>query len=82
MGLKIFSQMATNCTLDSDTIAALTNLKAQYNSLNQKRAENGLAKRGFWHWVKMTLEAPGLKARSAISDSVSSTHHREKEKEY
>ena len=72
MGLKLFSQMAANFTLDPDTIVALTHLKAKYDSFNQKRAEKGLTERGLGHWFKMMFEAPGLKARSSDSNSVSS----------
>ena len=81
MGLKLFSQMAANFTLDPDTIAALTNLKAKYDSFNQKRAEKGLTERGLRHWLKMMFEAPGLKARSAIPLSVSPIRHGEKKKQ-
>ena len=81
MGLKLFSQMAANYTLDPDTIAAWTKLKAEYDSLNQERAEKDIAKRNLWHWLKMTFDAPGLKARSAIPNSVSPICDREKKRQ-
>lgn len=75
--------MPANMTLDPTTVASLTQLKAVYDSLNvddnesinvnEKRTEGGLIeKRGFWHWLKMAFEAPGLKARSSNLPSVSS----------
>ena len=81
MGLKFFYQMAANFTLDPDTIAALTILKAKYDSFNQKRAEKGLTERGLGHWFKMMFDAPGLKARSAIPTSVSPIRCGEKRKQ-
>ena len=73
--------MTADYTPDPDSIAALTKSRAKYDSLNQKRAEKDLAKRGLWHWFKMTFDAPGLKARSAIPNSVSPSHHREKKRQ-
>ena len=67
-----------NYTLSPESIAALTKLKADYDSRNEKRMESDLIKRGLWHWFKMTFDAPGLKARSSDSISVSSVNLKEK----
>ena len=57
----------------SDPVAVLTKLKAVYDSQNEKRMESGVKeKRGFWKWLKDAFEAPGLKARSPESATVSS----------
>lgn len=64
--------MPDDNALDSDPVAALIKLKAVYDSLNEKRMENGTkAKRDFWKWIKDAFEAPGLKARSSVPTSVS-----------
>ena len=72
--------MPANNTFGSDPVAALAKLKSVYDSLpeNQKRTESGLiTKRGFWHWLHMAWEAPGLTDRSLNSTSVSSILSRE-----
>ena len=44
-------QTPANTTLDADSVAALTKLKAVYDSLNEKRTDSGVVvKRGFWYW--------------------------------
>ena len=51
--------------LGPDLVATLTDLKAVYEGLNEKRTEGGFkAKRDFWKWLKETIESPGLEARS------------------
>ena len=48
-------------TLSPDIVVALTNLKAAYEDVNEKRAVGGLiAKRGFWSWLNDTFEAPEI----------------------
>ena len=57
------SQTPITKRLDSQDAAALKKLKALYDDSqkNGKRAAgDGVEKRGFWHWVKMTFESPGL----------------------
>ena len=67
-----------NYTLSPESIAALTKLKTEYDSRNEKRMESDLTKRGLRHWLKMMFEAPGLKARSSDFNSVSSVQIRGK----
>ena len=68
--------MPANNTLDPEDIEALTTLKAIYDSYNGTDHNTTLkVKRGFGHWLKMAFEAPGLKARSLDSDSVSPFSH-------
>lgn len=66
--------------LDSNPLEPFTKLEAFYDSLYEKRTENeAMAKRDFWHWLKMTFEAPGLKARSSVPASVSPIHRGEEQ---
>ncbi|CAF9931231.1 MAG: hypothetical protein ALECFALPRED_004960 [Alectoria fallacina] len=59
-----------NNSLDSDPVAALTQLKAIYDSLNEPEPSANLKlKRDFWAWLKDAFESPGLKARSSVSAS-------------
>ncbi|CAD6570778.1 MAG: hypothetical protein ASARMPRED_003928 [Alectoria sarmentosa] len=59
-----------NNSLGSDPVAALTQLKAVYDSLNEpKPSANLKVKRDFWAWLKDAFESPGLKARSSVSAS-------------
>ena len=52
---------------------ALTKLKAVYDRLHQTDRNATLkVKRNFWQWLKDAFEAPGLKARSPESATVSS----------
>ena len=68
-------QTVANYTLSPEFIAALTKLEAEYDSRNEKRMESDLTKRDFLtHWFKMMFDAPGLKARSSDSISVSSVY--------
>ncbi|KAL9134021.1 MAG: hypothetical protein Q9175_004801 [Cornicularia normoerica] len=62
------SSTLVNNTLGSDPVAALTKLKATYDSLNEPEASSTLKiKRDFWTWLKDAFEAPDLKARSSES---------------
>lgn len=67
-------QAPANYTLGSDSVAALAQLKAVYDSLNQTEPSSTLkVKRDFWDWIKDMFKAPGLKARSPVPTSVSSS---------
>lgn len=66
------SQAPDDNPLGFDPVAALTKLKAIYDSRNEKRTGGDvIAKRDFWDWVKDIFKAPGLGARSSVSPSVS-----------
>ena len=67
-----FFQTPDNNTIDAEIVAVLTQLKAIYDNLNEKRMEGGLnAKRDIWQWLKDAFEAPGLKTRSSDDHSLS-----------
>ena len=71
IGLTPTPQMPANNSLSSDPVAALTQLKAVYDSLNEPKPSASLkVKRDFWAWLKDAFESPGLKARSPVSASV------------
>ena len=64
--------MPDESTLGSDPMEALSKLKAVYDRLHETDRNATLkVKRNFWQWLKDAFEAPGLKARSPDSDTVS-----------
>lgn len=68
------SSTPANITLTIDPAAALTELKTLYDSLITPEPNGALIlKRDFWAWLKDAFEAPGLKARSPVSTSISNS---------
>ena len=64
--------MPDKSTLGSDPMEALSKLKAVYDRLQETDRNATLkVKRNFWKWLKDAFEAPGLKARSPDSATVS-----------